>query len=84
MIAIPISSGKACGLSIGSKVIYELIIKKYNKYKKQYEKYQQIINSFDKYYRKILQDTLIDEKECESLCNAFTEYLEETKNESVL
>ena len=34
LIAVPISTATACGLSIGNKVIYELIIKKYNKYKK--------------------------------------------------
>ena len=40
LIAIPISTATACGLSIGNKVIYEIIINKYNKYKKRYEKDQ--------------------------------------------
>ena len=31
---IPISTATACGLSIGNKVLYEIIINKYNKYKK--------------------------------------------------
>ena len=35
----------------------------YNKYKKQYQKDQQTIKSLDKFYRKSLQDNLIDENE---------------------
>ena len=31
LIAIPISTASACGLSIGNKVLYEIIINKYNK-----------------------------------------------------
>ena len=84
LIFIPISTATASGLSSGNEVIYEVVINKYNKYKKQYEKYQQTIKSFDKFYRKSSQDNLIDKTEYESLCNIFTEYLEETKNESYL
>ena len=83
-IVIPISAAIACGLSIGNKVIYEVILKKYNKYKKQYEKDQQTIKSFDKLYRTSLQDNVIDKNECESLCNIFTEYVNENKNGSFL
>ena len=43
LIVIPISTASACALSIGNKVIYEIIINKYNKYKKQYKKDQQTI-----------------------------------------
>ena len=32
LIAIPISTATACALSIGYKVLYEIIINKYNKY----------------------------------------------------
>ena len=63
LIAIPISTATACGLSIGNKVIYEIIVNKYNKYKKQYEKDQQTIKSFDKLYRKSLADNVIDKGE---------------------
>ena len=42
---------------------------KYNKYKKQYEKDQQTIKSFDNLYRKSLQDNVIEKSEDESLCN---------------
>ena len=84
LIVIPISTASACALSIGNKVIYEMIINKYNKYKKQYEKDQQTIKSFDKLYRKSLQDNVIDKTECESLCNIFTKYTNENKNESFL
>ena len=48
LIVIPISTASACALSVGNKVFYEVIINKYNKYKKQYEKDQQTIKSFDK------------------------------------
>ena len=69
MIAIPISTATACGLSIVNKVIYEVIMNKYNKYKKQNERDQQTIKSFDKLYRKSLQVIIINKIEYESLCN---------------
>ena len=84
LIAIPKSTATACGLSIGNKVLYEIIIKKYNKYKKLYERDQNTIKSFDKLYRKSLQDNVIDKAEYESLCNFFTKYVNENKNESFL
>ena len=40
LIAIPISIATACGLSLGNKLIYEIIIIKYNNYRKRYEKDQ--------------------------------------------
>ena len=72
LIVLPISAGIACTLSLGNKVLQKLIINKYNKYKKQYEKDQQTIKSFDKLYRKSLQDNIINKSEYESLCNIFT------------
>ena len=84
LIVIPISSSIACGLSISNKILYEIVIQKYNKYKKLYEKDQQTIKSFDKLYRKSLKDNMIDKDEYESLCNIFTRYVDETKNESFL
>ena len=84
MVIVPISAGIACTLSLGNKALHKLIINKYNKYKKQYEKDQQTIKSFDKLYRKSLQDKLIDKTEYESLCNIFTKYFDENKNESFL
>ena len=59
-------------------------MQKYSKYKKQYEKDQQTFKSFDKLYRKTLQDNVNDKNENESLCNFFTEYVDEMKNESFL
>ena len=59
LIAIPISTARASGLSIGNKVINEIIINKNNKYKKQFEKEVQTIKFFDKFYRKSLQDDII-------------------------
>ena len=84
LIVLPISAGIACGLSLGNKILHKLIINKYNKYKKQYERDQQTIKSFDKLYRKSLQDNVIDKNEYENLCNIFTKYIDENKNESFL
>ena len=82
LIILPISGGTGCGLSLGNKVLHKLIINKYNKYKKQYERDQNTIKSFDKLYRKSLQDNVIDETEYENLCNIFAKYVNENKNES--
>ena len=82
LIVIPTLIASACGLSSGNKVLYEITTNKYNKYKKQYEKNEQTIKSFDKLYRKSLQDNVIDKNEYESLCNIFTNYVDETENES--
>ena len=84
LIILPISAGIACTLSLGNKVLHKLILNKYKKYKKQYERDQQSIKSFDKLYRKILQDNVIDKNEYESLCNIFTKYVGENRNESFL
>ena len=48
LIAISISTAAACGLSIGIKVLYELIINKYNKNERHQERDQQTIKSSDK------------------------------------
>ena len=84
LIFLPISAGIACTLSLGNKVLHKLIINKYNKYNKQYERDQQTIKCFDKLYRKSLQDNVIDITEYESLCNIFTKYVDENRNESFL
>ena len=84
LIILPISASIACTLSLGNKILHKLIINKYNKYKKQYERDQQTIKSFDKLYRKSLQDNIIDKTEYESSCNIFTKYVDENKNESFL
>ena len=60
LIAEPKLTATACGLSIGKKLLYEININIYNKYKKQYEKNQQTNESTDKLYRRSLQDNLID------------------------
>ena len=84
LIILPITAGIACTLSLGNKILHKFIINKYNKYKKQYERDQQTIKSFDKLYRKSLQDNVIDKTDYESLCNIFTNYVDENKNESFL
>ena len=84
MIILPISASIACALSLGNKVLHKIIINKYNKYKKQYERDQLTIKSFDKLYRKSLQDNVINKTEYDSLCNIFTKYVDENKNESFL
>ena len=84
LIVLPISAGIACTLSLCNKILHTLIINKYNKYKNQYERDQQTTKSFDKLYRKSLQDNIIDKTEHESLCKIFTKYVDENKNESFL
>ena len=84
LVILPIPAGFACTLSLGNKVLHKLIIDKYIKYKKHYEKDQQIIKSFDKLYRKFLQGNVIDKSEYESLCNFLTKYVDETKSQSFL
>ena len=84
LIILPISAGIVCALPLGNKILHKLIISKYNKYKKQYERDQQTIKYFDKLYRKSLQDNVIDKNEYESLCNIITKYVDENKNESFL
>ena len=81
IISYNISTAAARGLSIGNKVLYEIVINKYNKYKKQYEKDQQTIKFSDKLYRKSLQEKLIDKTEYESLCKIFTKNVDENKIE---
>ena len=44
LIILPISAGIACTLSLGNKVLHKLIINKYIKYKKQFERDQRILN----------------------------------------
>ena len=84
LIILPISAGVACTLSLANKVLHKLIINKYNKYQKQYERDQQTIKYFNNLYRKSLQDNIIDKTEYESLCNNFTRYVDENKNGSFL
>ena len=57
-------------------------MQKYNEYKKEYEKDQQTINSFDKFYAKFSQGNVIDKNEYEFLCKISTKKLEETRIES--
>ena len=72
LIVLPMSAGIACGISLGNKILHEIIINKYNKKnKKQYERDQNTIKSFDKLYRKSLQDNIIDKTEYDSLCIIF-------------
>ena len=77
LIVLPIPTALACALSIDNKVLYVIIINKYNKYKKQYEKDQLKIKSFNKLYRKSSQDNKIDKSEYEGPCNIFTKYVDE-------
>ena len=48
-------------------------MQKYNKYKKQYQKDEQTIKSFDKLYGKSVQGNVFDQNKYESLYNIFTE-----------
>ena len=79
LIVIPIPTVIACGSMISKKIVYEITKNKYKKFKKQFEKDQNIIKSFDKLYRKSSQENIIDKIEYEILCNNFTKYIEEIK-----
>ena len=79
MNILPISAGIACTLSLCNKILHKLIKNKYNKYKKQYERDQNTIKSFDKLYRKSLQDNRIDKTEYDSLCNVLLDMSMKTK-----
>ena len=72
----------AGGLTNSNKVFYEIVIQRYIKYKKQYEKDQKTIKSFNKLYRKPLQPNVNDRSEYGKLCNIFTKYVEENESES--
>ena len=82
LIVVPISAAVACALSLGNKVLHEVIINKSITHKKQNEKDKKTNKSFDELYRKSLQDNIFDKKEYESLCNIFKKYVDQTKNES--
>ena len=84
LIVIPISTASARALSTGNEVFYVVIINKYNKYKKQFERDQQTIKSFDKLNRNSLQDNVVDKNEYENICILFTKYVDENKIESFL
>ena len=84
LIVVPISAGIACGVSLCNELLYEISVKNYNKYNKEYQKDELTIKSLDKLYRKCLQDNIIDKIEYESLCNIFNRYVNENKNESFL
>ena len=84
LIVIPTSAGVACALSLANKVLHKMIWNKYIKYKEQYERDLLTIKSFDKLYRKSSQNNVSGKSEYESLCNIFTKYLDESKNESFL
>ena len=52
-IAKPISAARACGLTISNEVIHEIVMQKYNKYKKQYEKIKKLLNLLITYIEKV-------------------------------
>ena len=60
LIVLPISTGIACTLSLGNKVLHRIIINRYNKYKKQFDEDEQTIKTSDKLNREFLQDNIID------------------------
>ena len=58
LIVLPISPRNARALSIANKVLQKIILKKYNKNRKQYEKDHQTNKTYDKLYPKSLQDNV--------------------------
>ena len=53
LLAIPISAATACGLSITNKVLYEIVMQKYNKYKKYMKKINKQLNLLINYIVKV-------------------------------
>ena len=84
LVVVPFSAPIACALAIVDKVIQKVFMIKHNKYKKLYEKDLLTLKSFDKLYKKSLQNFRIDESEYESFCNKFSKYVDQTKNECFL
>ena len=84
LLVKPVSSSTACGLSNGNKVLFEIVMRKYNHYKIQYQKDQQTIKAFHKLYRKHLQANVIEKSEYEPLGNIFTKCLDEPNVETFL
>ena len=80
---LPISAGIACALSLSNKVLHEMIINIYKKYQKLYQKDQKTKKSFDKLYRKNLEENLINGNDYKPLFNIFTKYLDETKKKKL-
>ena len=62
LLVIPMSSSIASRISFGNKVVYEIVMQKQNKYKKQYQIDQQTNKAFDKLYRERLQDIVLKKK----------------------
>ena len=81
---LPISASIASNLSLGNKILHKLIINTYKKHKKRYEKDQQSIEYFDRFYTKSLQGNVTDKSGYESLSNIVTKFVDENKNESFL
>ena len=81
VVVLPIFAATACGLSIGNKVILEIVMQKFVKFKEQYQKDQQTLKSFNKLTREKLQDDFFDKYEYEFLPYIFTKFLDEMKNE---
>ena len=71
LIAMPISTETACGISIRNELLYENIKNKYKKCKKHFEKDQQTIECFDKKTINLYSIMYFDKKDFESLCNIF-------------
>ena len=74
LILLPKCAGISCGSSLGTKLLYKIVLKKSSKYK---ELNELTFKSFENLYRKSLQDNEIGKNEYESLCDNFTKYLDE-------
>ena len=81
LLVIPLSTGILPGITIGNKVIFQILIRKYIRYRNKIEKSQQTIKSFAKLYRRGSRCNSIDKSKYESSCNIFSKYLDETEKE---
>ena len=72
--------GIICGCTLSKKKVFNEMIVKTKK--NTFERAQQTVHYFHKFYGSCFQDNVIDKKEYESLCNFLTKHVNENKNGS--
>ena len=77
LVVVTIFAGIAKALKLSHKKLHKIFLNRSNRYTKQFEKDQQTVKPFDKFFRKILQLKLNVKKEYENLCKSFTEKVDE-------
>ena len=84
LIAIPISVATACGLSIGNKEIYEIIINIYNKHKNNMNDINKQLNLLINYTEKLYNIMYSMKKKMKVYVIFLIDVLKKVKKESFL